>query len=94
MTRMEYSDMLMTYVYGLIEKEGNAERTLAQTAAAMRQLYTQAQLDAFVREFHPQTCPSCRRRKCRHILALAIDACFAWIEKAQLHRVAGNDHVH
>jgi len=91
---MEASDMLMTYVHGVVEHEGSAERTLAQTAEAMRQLYTTKQLDAFVHEFHPQTCPSCRRRKCRHILALAIDECFRWIEKAQLHRVPGNNHVH
>lgn len=94
MTRMEASDMLMTYVYGVISKEGSAERTLAQTADAMRQLYNTQQLDAFVREFHPETCPSCRRRRCRHMLALAIDACFAWIEKAQMQRVDGNNHVH
>jgi len=92
MTKMEASDMLMEYVHGIIQS-GQDETTNRDIAKGMQKLYSTKQLQEFVKEFGRGKCP-CGRKRCVGELALAVDECFQWIQKAQIARVDGNNYVH
>lgn len=93
MTRMESSDLLMAYVHGLVQTGKMGPHKAITLARGFSRLYSSAQVDAFVEEFHPGKCP-CGKRRCQGRLAQAIDRCLQWINKAQVQRVEGNNYVH
>lgn len=93
MTRMDASDLLMSYVATLVQAKDFGPHTNDGLAIGMKQHYTAQQLKQFVTEFHPAKCP-CGKPRCRGQLALAIDACLMWVKRAAIHRVEGSRLTH